>query len=153
MWALARSLHRSGQTAQSVKFADEAIRADAEYGATLAARALRVKANAGSGIDDSIKAYFAQFDKTAASNRKADLEALAVPGEAVKFTSGISGQTEQWQTQVVQVDKPDANTAIVETRLNIKMLSREPESGTAVYRLARLGSGWRLMSVDMFEVR
>jgi len=144
---------RSGQTAQSVKFADEAIRADAEYGATLAARALRVKANAGSGIDDSIKAYFAQFDKTAASNRKTDLEALAVPGEAVKFTRGISGQTEQWQTQVVQVDKLDANTAIVETRLNIKMLSREPESGTAVYRLARLGSGWRLMSVDMFEVR
>jgi hypothetical protein len=144
---------RSGQTAQSVKFADEAIRADAEYGATLAARALRVKANAGSGVDDSIKAYFAQFDKTAASNRKADLEALAVPGEAVKFTSGISGQTEQWQTQVVQVDKLDPNTAIVETRLNIKMLSREPESGTAVYRLARLGSGWRLMSVDMFEVR
>lgn len=144
---------RSGQTAQSVKFADEAIRADAEYGATLAARALRVKAGAGSGIDDSIKAYFAQFDKTASSNRKTDLEALAVPGEAVKFTSGISGQTEQWQTQVVQVDKPDANTAIVETRLNIKMLAREPESGTAVYRLARLGSGWRLMSVDMFEVR
>lgn len=144
---------RSGQTAQSVKYADEAIRADAEYGATLAARALRVKANAGSGIDDSIKSYFAQFDKTAASNRKTDLEALAVPGEAVKFTSGISGQTEQWQTQVVQVDKLDPNTAIVETRLNIKMLSREPESGTAVYRLARLGSGWRLMSVDMFEVR
>jgi hypothetical protein len=144
---------RAGQTAQSVKFADEAIRADAEYGATLAARALRVKANVASGIDDSIKAYFTQFDKTAASNRKTDLEALAVPGEAVKFTSGISGQTEQWQTQVVQVDKLDANTAIVETRLNIKMLSREPESGTAVYRLARLGSGWRLMSVDMFEVR
>jgi tetratricopeptide (TPR) repeat protein len=144
---------RSGQTAQSIKFADEAIRADAEYGATLAARALRVKANAGSGIDDSIKSYFAQFDKTAASNRKTDLEALAVPGEAVKFTNGISGQTEQWQTQVVQVDKLDANIAIVETRLNIKMLAREPESGTAVYRLARLGSGWRLMSVDMFEVR
>lgn len=144
---------RSGQTAQSVKFADEAIRADAEYGASLAARAIRVRANAGSGIDDGIKAYFAQFDKVAVSNRKADLEALAVPGEAVKLTSVISGQTEQWQTQIVQVDKPDPNTAIVETRLNIKMLSREPETGTAVYRLARVGSGWRLMSVDMFEVR
>lgn len=144
---------RSGQTAQSVKFADEAIRADAEYGATLAARAIRVRANAGSGIDDGVKAYFAQFDRTAVSNRKTDLEALAVPGEAVRFTSGISGQTEQWQTQVVQVDKPDANTAIVETRLNIKMLAREPETGTAVYRLAKVGNGWRLMSVDMFEVR
>lgn len=155
-WAnvgLGEAASRSGQTAQAVKYADEAIRIDAEYGATLAARALRTKANAAPGTDDSIKAYFAQFDKAAASNRKADLEALALSGESVKFTSGISGQTEQWQTQVVQIDKPDANTAIVETKLNIKMLSKDPESGTAVYRLAKVGSNWRLMSVDMFEVR
>lgn len=155
-WAnvgLGETAARAGQTAQSVKFADEAIRADAEYGATLAARAIRVRANAASGPDDSVKAYFSQFDKAAASNRKAELEAMAVPGEAVKFTSGISGQTEQWQTQVLTVDKLDANTVIVETRLNIRMLTKEPESGTAVYRLARIGSGWKLLSVDMFEVR
>jgi hypothetical protein len=155
-WAnvgLGETASRAGQTAQSVKFADEAIRADAEYGATLAARALRVKANAASGPDESIKGYFNLFDKAAASNRKTDLEALAVSGEAVKFTSGISGQTDQWQTQVLSVDRLDANTVIVETRLNIKLLGREPESGPAVYRLARVGSGWKLLSVDMFEVR
>lgn len=155
-WAnvgLGETAARAGQTAQSVKYADEAIRADAEYGATLAARALRVKANAASGIDDSVKAYFAQFDKAAASNRKAELDAMAIPGEAVNIIKGISGQTEQWQTQVLTVDRLDANTLIVETRLNIRMLTKEPESGTAVYRLARVGSGWKLLSVDMFEVR
>jgi hypothetical protein len=155
-WAnvgLGETASRAGQTAQAVKYADEAIRADAEYGATLAARALRVKANAASGIDDSVKAYFAQFDKAAASNRKAELDALAVPGEAVSFTKGISGQTEQWQTQVLTVDRLDASTVIVETRLNIRMLTKEPESGTAVYRLARVGVNWKLLSVDMFEVR
>ena len=155
-WAnagLSETSSRAGQASQSVKYADEAIRADAEYGATLAARAVRVKANVGSGVDESVKGYFAQFDKTAASNRKADLVALAVAGEAVKFTSGISGQTDQWQTQVLTADRLDANTLIVETRLNIKLLGREPESGTAVYRLARVGSGWKLLSVDMFEVR
>jgi tetratricopeptide (TPR) repeat protein len=155
-WAnegLGETASRAGQTAQAIKYADEAIRTDAEYGATLAARALRVRANASPGVDENIKAYFAQFDKVAASNRKTDLEAMAVSGEAVKFTSGISGQTESWQTQVLTADRLDTNIMIVETRLNIKMLTKEPESGTAVYRLARVGSGWKLLSVDMFEVR
>lgn len=155
-WAnagLGETASRAGQTSDAIKYADEAIRADAEYGATLAARTLRTKLNAASGVDDSIKAYFSQFDKVAASNRKADLEALAVPGEAVKFTSGISGQTEQWQTQALAADRLDANTMIVETRLTIKLLNRDSESGTAVYRLAKVGNGWKLLSVDMFEVR
>lgn len=155
-WAnvgLGETAARAGQTVQSVKYADEAIRADAEYGATLAARALRAKANAGSTVDESVKAFFSQFDKTATSNRKAEIQAMAVPGESVKFTNGISGQTEQFQTQVLRVDKLDAATVVVETRLNIKLLATEPASGTAIFWLTKVDGNWKLLNVDISEVR
>ena len=47
----------------------------------------------------------------------------------------------------------DPNNVWVETNLTIKMLNKEPESGTAVFRLAKVGSGWKLSGVDIFEVR
>lgn len=144
---------RGGQKEQALKFSVEAIRADAEYGASFAARTIRNKVAPSSSVDESVQSFFAQFDKAAASNRKADLEALAVPGDVPKFTSGISGQTVEWKTTVRHVDKIDASNLWVETELAIKLLNKEPESGTAVYRLTRAGSGWKLSGVDIFEVR
>ncbi|PYS99660.1 MAG: hypothetical protein DMF63_11310 [Acidobacteria bacterium] len=155
-WAnvgLADIAAKSGQAAQAAKFASDAIAADAEYGASLAARAIRNRVNAGSAADESVKSFFASFDKAAASNRKGDLEALALTGEVSKFVSGIAGQTVEWKTNVLHVDPIDANNAWVETSLNVRLLNRDPESGTAVFRLTRVASGWKLSSVDMFEVR
>lgn len=144
---------KSGQNAQAVKFAEDAIRADSEYGASLAARTVRRKLNTTLTSDDGVRAFFAQFDKAAAANRKAELDALAVSGETSKFVSGISGQTVEWKTDVLHVDKIDAGTVLVETALAIKLLNREPESGTAVFRLSRIGNAWKLVAVDIFEVR
>ncbi|MEJ7848497.1 MAG: hypothetical protein WKF92_10460 [Pyrinomonadaceae bacterium] len=144
---------KSGQNAQAVKFAADAILADAEYGASLAARAVRRKLNTPSAADEGVKAFFAQFDKAAVSNRKAELDAMAVSGETSKFVSGISGQTVEWKTDVLHVDKIDANTVLVETALAIKLLNREPQSGIAVFRLSGIGNSWKLSSVDIFEVR
>ena len=144
---------RANKSSEAVKFAEDAIKADGEYGASLAARALRNKLNVSTASDDSIKAYFAQFDKTAVSNRKADLDAMVVAGEATKFANGISGQTEQWQTQIKQIDQLDANNVLVETNLNVKLLSRDPTSGMAVYRMTKVGGEWKLSGVKMFEVR
>jgi len=144
---------KSGQNGPAAKFAEAAILADAEYGASLAARNLRNRIKAATPMDDGVKAYFAQFDKAAAANRKAEIDALVVPGDAAKFASGISGQTEQWQTQITQIDRIDTNNVLVETSLNIKLLNKEPESGMAVFRLSKIGGNWRLSSVDMFEVR
>ena len=155
-WAnvgLADIASKNGQNAQAVKFAADAIRADAEYGATLAARAIRNRAGSGSAADESVKTFFASFDKAAVSNRKTDLDALAVAGEVSKFVSGISGQTVEWKTNVLQVDPIDANNVWVEASLAIRLLNRDPENGTAVYRLTRVGSGWKLAGVDIFEVR
>lgn len=155
-WAnvgLADTAARAGQNAQAVKFAEEAIKADGEYGASLAARAIRNKAGSPGAADESVKAFFAQFDKAAISNRKAELDVLAVAGDAGRFTSGISGQAVEWKTNVLHVDKMDANNVWVEANLAIKLLNKDPESGTAVFRLAKAGTGWKLSGVDIFEVR
>ncbi|MEQ1603587.1 MAG: hypothetical protein ABL999_01810 [Pyrinomonadaceae bacterium] len=155
-WAnvgLAEVAAKANQNEVAVRFAETAIATDAEYGASFAARNLRNKLGAASAGDASVKAFFADFDKAAASNRKAETEALAMPGEVSRFVSGISGSTEQWQTQVRQIDRIDANTVLVETNMTIKLLNKEVETGIAVYRLTKAGNGWKLSAVDMFEVR
>jgi hypothetical protein len=141
------------QNTDASRYAEATIQADAEYGASLAARNLRTRINSAGSIDADIKDFFARFDKAAVSNRKTDVDALVVPGEINKFVSGVSGSTEQWQTQLRYVDRLDANTVLAEAGVTVKLLNREPESGTAVFRLIRLGNQWRLAAVDMFEVR
>ncbi len=155
-WAnvgLAEVAAKINQNPAAVKFAEAAIAADAEYGASFAARNLRNRLGLSSAADASVKAFFADFDKAASSNRKADVDSLSMPGEVTKFVSGLSGSTDQWQTQVRQIDKIDANTVLVETNMTVKLLNREVETGIAVYRLTKVGSGWKLSAVDMFEVR
>ncbi len=144
---------KSNQNAPAGSFFAEAIRANAEYGATLAARTGLNKINAASTVDESIKAFFAQFDKAVISGRKADVDALILAGEMTRFSGGISGQAQEWNTKVLRVDKLDANNALVEVALNIKLLSKNAESGTAVYQLAKVGGNWKLSNVEIFEVR
>ncbi len=143
---------KNNQNSEAAKFFDNAVKADADYGATLAARQGRVKINASAANDESIKSFFAQFDKAAVSGSKTNLDALIVAGEIPRFAGGIAG-AQEWQTKVLQVDKTDVNNAMVETTLNIKLLNKNAESGTAVFRLAKVGGNWKLSGVDIFEVR
>jgi tetratricopeptide (TPR) repeat protein len=155
-WAnlgLAETSFRGNQTAQAVKFAEEAIRADSDYGASLAARLLRNKVNASSSVPEDVKTYFTSFDRAAISGRKSELDALVVPGEAARFANGISGQATTWKTTPTYVDRLDANTLLVETQTSVQLLTRQPESGMAVYRMARTPSGWKISNVEIFEVR
>lgn len=143
---------KSGKNSEALKYFSQAILADADYGASLAARTARNKINNSAAVDESIKAFFVQFDKAAILNSKAQLTALVVPGEVTRFSSGLIGQTERWATTVLQVDKLSADEVLVETKLNIKLLSRNDESGTAVYRLVKTSGGWKLSGVEIFEV-
>ncbi|HQX56725.1 MAG TPA: hypothetical protein PLP07_12410 [Pyrinomonadaceae bacterium] len=155
-WAnvgLGETAARSGQNDEAVRFAEAAIVADAEYGASLAARNLRNRVGGTTSIDPTVKSFFADFDRAAVSNRKADVDALIMPGEASKFAGGIAGGTEQWQTQVRQIDRLDANNLLVETNLTIKLLTKDSETGMAVFRLTRSGNGWKLSGVETFELR
>lgn len=155
-WAnqgLGEAALKSGQNGQASKYLDEAVKADAEYGATLAARLNRNKINSSPNTEEGIATFFTQFDKAAVSGRKADLDALIFPGEITKFSGGIAGQAQQWTSKILQIDKKNANSVVVEVSLTIKMLSKEMESGSAVYRLSRANGGWKLNRVEMFEVR
>jgi hypothetical protein len=155
-WAnvgLAEIAAKAGQNDAALKYAETVIAIDAEYGASFAARNIRNRLSTSAPNDPAIKSFFADFDRAAAANRKADLESLAVPGEVAKFVNGIAGSTEQWQTTVRQIDRVDANTVLVEVGLSIKLLNKEVETGIAVFRLAKAGSSWKLSAVDMFEVR
>ncbi len=155
-WAnvgLAEVASKSNQNDAAIKFAEAAIFADADYGASLAARNLRNKLGYASQGDPGVKSFFAEFDKAASSNRKADIDSMVMSGEVAKFASGVSGSTEQWQTQIVQIDRLDVITVLVETNTTVKLLTRNAETGTAVYRLIKVGSGWKLAGVEMFEVR
>ncbi len=155
-WAnvgLAEVASKSNQKDAALKFAEAAITADAEYGASYAARILRNTLGYTSAADAGIKAFFADFDKAASSNRKGDVDALTIPGEVTRFAGGVSGSTEQWQTQIRQIDRIDANTVLVEANMTVKLLNKEIETGLAVYRLTKAANGWKLSSVDMFEVR
>ncbi len=155
-WAnvgLAEISSRTNLNAAAIKYANTAILADAEYGASLAARSLRNRLNYSSAGDAAVKTFFADFDRAAGSNRKAEVDAMIVPGEVTKFAGGVSGSTEKWQTQVAQIDFVGADVALVEANMTIKLLNKEVETGMAVYRLLRFGGSWKLAGVEMFEVR
>lgn len=144
---------RGGQSSDALRNFDAAIRSEADYGATFAARQGKDKLNVASSVDESVRAFFGQFDKAALSAVKSNLEALILPGEMPRFAGGIAGQAQEWTTQVVRVDKLGSQSVIVEVSLKIRMINKEPESGTAVFRLSMVGGNWKLSGVEAFEVR
>ncbi len=144
---------RRNQNAEAVKRYSEAVRADAEYAATLAARNARVKTDAGATIDESAKAFITQLDAAIKTGRKQELDPLILAGELVDFAKGLVGsQPEIWQTRVLRTEQRDANRIVADVYLDTKTLGKE-QSGTAVYTLARVGGGWKLARVELFEVR
>lgn|GEM_PF-558055 len=153
MVGIAEIAARRGRNNEAIDWAKRAIVSDGDYGASLSARALRNRIGAKSEVDQSIADFFKAFDRAAAANQKAQLDGLAIPGESSRFISGVAGQTVIWNTAVTHIDPVGPDAVLVECSLNVKLLNREPESGTAVYRLVRTSNGWRLFSVDMFEVR
>ena len=154
---LAEIALRKGQGADAARRFTDAVLADAEYASTLAARLGRIRAEAAASaapaVDDAAKTFVAQLDAAIKSGRKAELEALIVPGELTDFVTGIVGnQPEVWQTRVVRTEQLDANRLAADVQLTTKQLGQDA-SGTAVLILARSGSGWKLESIGFFEVR
>ncbi|MGB7925544.1 MAG: hypothetical protein WCF57_20060 [Pyrinomonadaceae bacterium] len=148
---------RKGQAAAAARHFNEAVRADAEYPSTLAARAGRIKAEAAASSapapDDSAQKFIAQLDQTIKGGRKTEIDALIIPGELTAFSKGIVGsQPELWQTRVLRTEQLDANRLAADVSLNVKQLGTE-QSGTAVLILARTGGAWKLADIQFFEVR
>jgi tetratricopeptide (TPR) repeat protein len=146
---------RRGQTAEAVRAFTEAVRADAEYASTLAARAARIRAEAAAPppVDESAKTFVTQLDAAILSGRQAEIATMVVPGELVKFVHGAVGtQPEAWQTRVLRSEQLDASHMALDVILNTRQLGVD-HSGTSVFILARVGGSWKLNAIEYFEVR
>ncbi|MDX6611566.1 MAG: hypothetical protein QOD75_752 [Blastocatellia bacterium] len=159
-WAnigLAEISMRRGQPGEAAQFFGEAVRADAVYGSTLAARAGRIRAEAAAKtappIDESARAFLAQLDQAIRNGRQAELDPLLVPGELVRFTRGIVGtKPEIWQTSVQRTEQLDANRLAADVSITERELGND-RSGTAVLILVRVGGSWKLGGIEFFEVK
>lgn len=147
---------RRGQPKEAARLFTEAVRADAEYASTLAARASRLRAEGAGGappIDESAANFIGQLDAAIRSGRQNDIAPMVVPGELARFIRGAVGtQPEIWQTRVLRTEQLDANQIAVDVAMQTKQLGVE-HSGTAVFILARVGGAWKLNAIEFFEVR
>lgn len=145
---------RKGQAAEAARRFNGAV-VDAEYAASLAARAGRIKAETAANtlqVDGAVRAFITQLDQAIISGKKTELETRILPGELVRFISGVVGtQPEIWQTRVLRTEQLDANTVAADVSLDTKELGRQ-RAGTAVFLLARVGGNWKLLGIDLFEV-
>jgi tetratricopeptide (TPR) repeat protein len=145
---------RRNQTAEAAKFFNEAVRAEGGYAPTLAARASRLKAEAAPPIDEGVRAAVTQFDQAIRGGRKAEIDALLMPGELASFTKGIiASQPEQWQTKLLRTESLGADRFAADVQITARTLGGRDQSGTAVLVFARSGNAMRLVDVPIFEVR
>jgi hypothetical protein len=152
---LGEILLRKGQAAEAAKRFNDAVRADAEYGSSLAARAGRIKAETAANmlqVDGAVRTFVGQLDQAILSGKKTELESRVVPGELVRFINGVVGtQPELWQTRVLRTEQLDANLVAADVSLDTKELGAQ-RSGTAVLLLTRAGGGFKLLGIELFEV-
>lgn len=149
---------RKGQAGEAAKRFNDAVRADAEYAASLLARAERIRAeatapNSAPPVDESARAFLGQLDHSITNGTKAELDNRIVPGELVRFVGGIVGtKPEVWQTRVLRTEQLAENLLSADVNVNSKVLGKE-QSGTAVLILARINGSWKLSGIELFEVR
>ena len=145
---------RRGQAPEASRNFTDAIRADAEYSATLNARAERIRAEGSTTpIDESAKTFINQLDAAIRTGRQAEIAPMITPGELSKFVQQIVGtQPEAWQTRALRTEALDANRIAVDVALTTKQLGVE-HSGTAVYVLTRVNGSLKLTAIELFEVR
>ncbi len=147
---------KKGQVSEAAKRFNDAVRAEADYASSLTARAARIRAESGAGVppvDESVRGFIKQLDQSITSGKKVELESRIVAGELTRFVGGIVGsQPEIWQTRVLRAEMLDSNLVAVDVAINAKELGQE-QSGTALLLLARVGGGWKLAGIELFEVR
>ena len=150
---------RRGQATEAARYLNEVIRGESDfsdYAASLAARAARLRAEssgAAAPIDEAAKTFINKLDAAIRAGKQADIGPLIMPGELTRFVQQLVGtQPEAWQTRVLRTEQLDANRIAVDVALNSRQLGVE-HSGTAVFVLAKVGSGWKLNAIELFEVK
>ncbi|MBA2705683.1 MAG: tetratricopeptide repeat protein [Blastocatellia bacterium] len=147
---------KKGRAAEAASLFTAAVRADAEYASSLAARNGRIRAEMAANllqVDPAIRNFIGQLDQAIASGKKVELEPRVGSGELVRFISGVVGtQPEVWRTKALRTEQWDADLFAADVSLETKELGKE-QSGTALYILSRSNGNWKLVGIDLFEVR
>ena len=104
-------------------------------------------------MDPAIRSFIGQLDQAIISGKKVELEPRVVSGELVRFIGGVVGtQPEIWRTKVLRTEQWDADLFAADVSLETKELGKE-QAGTALYILSRNNGNWKLVGIDLFEVR
>ncbi|HEV2859677.1 MAG TPA: tetratricopeptide repeat protein [Pyrinomonadaceae bacterium] len=146
---------RRGRASDAARLFDAAVKTDAEYASTFAARLARLKAEAGAppAPDEQVKTAAASLDAALKGGRSADIETMIVPGELTGFAKGVVGtQPEVWQTRVLRTEVLDPNRVAADVSLTVRALGKD-QTGPAVFVFARTPAGWRLSEIPIFEVK
>jgi len=146
---------KRNQPAEAAKRFNEAVIASRDYPSSLAARAARIRAEAAANstppVDESARTFLNQFAQAVITNKRADLESRVVPGELVKFINATIG-TDVWETRVVRTEELSGGILAADVIVHLRKLGTEG-NGTAVFLLSRVGGGWKLSGIDLFEVK
>lgn len=147
---------RRGQTAEAVQWFTEAVQSEGLLAAVLAARQARERLESSQSappVDESARAFFARLDSAIRSGRKAEIEALIMPGELATFAAGIVGtQPEVWQTRLIRTERQSGDRLVAEATITVRALGQE-KNVSAVLVLGRAGNDWRLVEIPVFEER
>src|SRR5205085_12190194 len=93
--------------------------------------------------DEQIRTAVADLDAAIRGGRKAEIDALLVPGELSNFSKGIIGtQPDVWQTRALRTDQLSPDRFAADATLTARTLGQE-RSGPAAYVFARTPAGWK----------
>lgn len=164
--ALAWARITLGQVALSRNQAAEAARqfraarvetdeATAQFAAQEALIQAERAAGAAPQIDESVRSYISQLDAAIKLSGSDKLFALVIKNNLKRFVQGLTvSRPASWVTEILHAEQVDANRVALDVSLKVKSEGKD-QTGTAVYVLARSGSGWVLEDVphQLFNVK
>jgi hypothetical protein len=104
-------------------------------------------------IDESIRAFIAQFDLAIKDPSSDKLFPLVVKNNMKRFVQGLTvSRPTAWATEILRADQMDANRVALDVELKVKAEGRD-QSGTARYILNRAGNSWLLEDAQLFNVK
>ncbi|HVG20336.1 MAG TPA: tetratricopeptide repeat protein [Blastocatellia bacterium] len=159
-WAhitLAQAALARNQAAEAVQHLRRALVESEEAPAQFAAREAIVQAsraaNMPSPVEESVRAFVAQFDAAIKQPSSDKLFPLVVRNNLKRFVQGLTvSRPTAWTTEILRADQIDANRVALDVGLKVRAEGRD-QSGTAVFILSRAGQGWVLEDVQLFNVK
>lgn len=142
----------------SRQFRAAAVEAD-EATAQFAAQEALVQAERAAGIappvDETLRAFIAQFDAAIKLSSSDRLFVLVVKNNLKRFVQGLTvSRPTAWTTEILSIDRVDASRVAVVVGIKAKADGKD-QAGTAVFVLSRTASGWVLEDVphQLFNVK